>query len=108
MINKKVVKRDGQIVNFDTTKIENAILKAMRYGSGILDVDIAKLISLEAKDILAHENESHVNIEDIEKFVFERLIHHGHEHTARAYEGYRSVQAFKRENKTNTARFDCR
>lgn len=101
MINKKVVKRDGQIVNFDTTKIENAILKAMRYGSGILDVDIAKLISLEAKDILTHGNESHVSIGDIEKFVFERLIHHGHEHTARAYEGYRSVQAFKRENKSN-------
>ena len=30
-----IIKRDGSIAEFDKTKIENAILKAMKYGSGI-------------------------------------------------------------------------
>ena len=30
-----IIKRDGSIVAFNKAKIENAILKAMKYGSGI-------------------------------------------------------------------------
>ena len=33
-----VIKRDGRQVQFDSSKIEIAILKAMRYGSGIVNV----------------------------------------------------------------------
>ena len=31
----KVIKRDGSLVEFDKNKIENAIIKAMKRGSGI-------------------------------------------------------------------------
>ena len=37
----KVIKRDGQKVDFDASKIENAILKAMKCGSGIVDTKCA-------------------------------------------------------------------
>lgn len=93
-----VIKRDGNLSPFDNTKIEQAIMKAMKYGSGIISEPTAKLIALEATNKFG--NELTVSIKDIEEFVFERLVHHGHEMTARAYEGYRAVQAFKREINT--------
>ena len=37
----EVIKRDGSKVAFDGSKIENAILKAMRYGGGIVKPEIA-------------------------------------------------------------------
>ena len=43
--NMEVIKRDGSKVAFDGSKIENAILKAMRYGSGIVKPEIASKIS---------------------------------------------------------------
>ncbi|MGL6105040.1 ATP cone domain-containing protein [Romboutsia sp.] len=33
----KIIKRDGKPVEFNKDKIENAILKAMKYGSGIYE-----------------------------------------------------------------------
>ena len=39
-----VIKRDGRQVQFDASKIEIAILKAMRYGSGIVNEELAKKI----------------------------------------------------------------
>ena len=45
-----IIKRDGKVAKFDKYKIENAILKAMKYGSGVYIPIIAKEI---AKDIEA-------------------------------------------------------
>lgn len=98
MINKKVVKRDGQIVNFDTTKIENAILKAMRYGSGMVDKVLAEVIAKEIESNVS--NGSKISISQIETLVYYKLIENGHKLTAKAYEGYRSIQQFKRETNT--------
>ncbi len=42
----KVIKRDGSTVPFDRTKIEVAILKAMKNGSGIYIPEIASNISM--------------------------------------------------------------
>ena len=50
--NLSIIKRDGSKAEFDKLKIENAILKAMKYGSGVLEEDIAKNIADEIeKDI---------------------------------------------------------
>ena len=92
-----VIKRDGRKVIFEKEKIYNPILKAMKYGSGIVEKEIAEAICNEAEDKFCEKN---VAIGEIERFVFERLVFHNQEHTARAYEGYRSVQAFKREVNT--------
>ena len=50
-----VVKRDGHIVTFNKEKISTAILKAMKYGSGIekekIASDIANEIENELQDI---------------------------------------------------------
>ena len=47
--NMEVIKRDGSKVAFDGSKIENAILKAMRYGSGIVKPEIASKIYMKLK-----------------------------------------------------------
>ena len=45
--NLNIIKRDGSIVKFNKCKIEDAILKAMKYGSGIYEEEIAKKIADE-------------------------------------------------------------
>ena len=45
-----VRKRDGRLVPFDKEKIYNAILKAMKYGSGIVKEKIALNIATEIED----------------------------------------------------------
>ncbi len=95
----EIIKRDGTVVGFDQTKIEAAILKAMKYGSGIVDEAVAEKIAHEIKEICAKLG-GKPTIFQIETYVYLKLIENGHELTARAYEGYRSIQAFKREINT--------
>ena len=95
----QVIKRDGNMVLFDETKIYEAILKAMKYGSGIIDEQVAKKIAEEIRVIVSKFPTS-PTIFQIETYVSLKLIENGHEHTARAYEGYRAIQAFKRETNT--------
>lgn len=95
-----VVKRDCTIAPFDVNKIYGAIMKAMKHGSGIVKEEIAKDI---ANDIFEeYRNEEEVDISDIENSVFEKLIDKGQTLTAKAYEGYRRVREFQRENDNTT------
>nr|WP_307992607.1 anaerobic ribonucleoside-triphosphate reductase [uncultured Niameybacter sp.] len=95
----RVIKRDGQEVLFDETKIYNAIMKAMKYGSGIVDEAVAKKIATEIKDFYA-KSQVKPTIFQIETYVYLKLIENGHELTAKSYESYRAIQAFKRETNT--------
>nr|WP_024622604.1 anaerobic ribonucleoside-triphosphate reductase [Clostridioides mangenotii] len=91
----KVIKRDGSSIPFNKNKIENAIILAMKNGSGIHMPQIAKAIAQEAEDNFS-KMES-VSISQIEGFVFDRLNAHGQSLTARMYEGYRAVREFQRK-----------
>ena len=95
----EVIKRDGSIVEFNKHKIREAILKAMKHGSGIYLPDIAKLIANDAENYFNDENET-PTIYKIESYVYERLVHYGQSITAKSYEGYRAVQSFKRNINT--------
>ena len=97
-----LIKRNGQTVPFNKTKIKQAIVKAMRNGSGIYLPDIARLIANDAEKYFEKKDET-PTISQVEKYVYQRLIHYGQDLTARAYEEFRAVQAFKRE--TNTTDF---
>ena len=95
----KVIKRDGNIVDFDKNKIRSAICKAMRRGSGEIDSKVSNGIS---DDIYDYFNENNITprICDIEQMVYDKLIEYGCQLTAKYYEGYRAVQAYKRERNT--------
>ena len=96
---REVIKRDGSHVAFDESKIYQAILKAMKYGSGIIDKEVAKKIAHDINLTFEHQQIT-PTIFQIETYVYLKLIENGHELTAKAYEGYRAIQQFKRETNT--------
>ena len=95
----QVVKRDCTLVDFDKNKIYNAIIKAMKNDSGVLEEQVAMDIANEIEKEYSGEDE--ISISDIESMVYDKLINKGQRLTAKAYEGYRSIREFQRE-KENT------
>ena len=71
----------------------------MKYGSGVLEEDIAKNIADEIEKIYLQGSPS-PTVSKVEELVYKELIDHKQELTAKAYEGYRAVQSFKREVNT--------
>ena len=67
----KVIKRDGKTVEFDKKKIKEAVIKAMKNGSGIYLPDIAKLIANDAQKHIQCLDET-PTIYMIETFVYDR------------------------------------
>ncbi|MBP3914520.1 MAG: hypothetical protein J6D41_00830 [Clostridium sp.] len=96
----KVIKRDGSLVDFDKSKITSAILKAMRYGSGIVKQEIALLITNECDIMFNVKAVENPTVKQIEDYVYHALVEYGQKETAKAYEGYRAVQEFKRNINT--------
>lgn len=96
----KVIRRNCTEDEFKKEKISNAILKAMTNGSGIVKPkiaeDIANEIYEETKDI------EEVSISEIETMVYDKLITKKQRLTAKAYEGYRSIREFQRDNANTT------
>lgn len=94
-----VVKRDCTEVEFNKQKIYNAIMKAMPFGEGEKPT-IAQKIADEIEEELSNQEE--IEIYDIEKMVFDKLISHRQRNTARAYEGYRKVKEIQRYIQNST------
>ena len=92
----EVIKRNGQQVPFDSSKIYNAIMKAMKNGSGIIKPIIAKHISEEIELEFLATTRNKIQISEIETAVFNKLIEKKQKITAKAYESYRAIQEFKR------------
>ena len=96
----KVIKRDCTEVDFQKDKISNAILKAMKNGSGIVKPKIAEDIANEIYEECKGKEE--ISISDIESMVYDKLISKKQRLTAKAYEGYRSIREFQRDNANTT------
>ncbi|MEG1781984.1 MAG: anaerobic ribonucleoside-triphosphate reductase [Oscillospiraceae bacterium] len=90
-----VIKRNGNQVEFDGVKIEQAILKAMKYGSGTVDEELAKRISEGFCD-----DKLIVSIKEIEDYVYKALVDAGDKLTAKCYEAYRAVREYQRQKNT--------
>lgn len=89
---KTVEKRDGSIVEFNKNKIYDAIMKAMKYGSGVINKEIA----MDIASRIANTNKKQLAIREIENLVYFMLTELEQEFTAKAYEEYRAKQEFKR------------
>lgn len=94
-----VIKRDGEKVPFESKKITLAIEKAMRSSSGIYEPGQAEQIAFEIEDF-ATTLKKDLTIYEIEDQVYYKLLKHNNPATARAYENYKAVQAFKRRENT--------
>lgn len=95
-----VIKRDGSIEIFDKEKIYNAILKAMKSGSGTVKDKIAHTIADEIEEECNLTPDKTFTISEIESRVFDKLISKKQRLTAKAYEGYRAVRENQRRQNT--------
>lgn len=95
----KIIKRDGTKAIFKKEKIEIAILKAMKKGSGIVKEDIAKLIASKCENDFENVK-IEPTVKMVEDYVYNKLIDLNEVSTAKSYESYRAVQEYKR--KVNT------
>lgn len=93
----EIIKRNGDRVQFKKEKIVNAIYKAMEYGSGIVKMSVAENIADEIENVYIKTKKT-PSVYDVERMVFLKLIEKGEELTAQAYEGYRAIQEYRREN----------
>ena len=92
-----VLKRDCTTVPFDKNKIYNAILKAMKNGSGIVKPRIAENIANEIEEEVKDLDE--ISIYDIEEKVISKLKTKKQKLTADAYYNYKTLQKIRRETK---------
>lgn len=74
----------------------------MKNGSGIVKPKIAEDIANEIYD--ENKNKEEISISEIEEIVYDKLITKKQRLTAKAYEGYRSIREFQRENENTIDR----
>lgn len=96
----QVIKRDGQITEFQDTKIIRAIELAMNSPQGYFVPGQAQRIARMIRTRNESSGKQTLSVYQIEDLVYYALVEAGNPQTARAYEGYKSVQAYKR--RTNT------
>jgi len=92
-------KRDGRIVEFDPTKITNAIHKAIMAVKGE-DGDLAAKLSAQVVAIVEEEFKDKIpSVEDVQNIVERVLIKNGYDAVAKAYILYRQKRTELREQK---------
>ena len=100
LISMKVVKRNGELVNFDETRIKNAIKKAVIATQRLLSdgaiEDIAAGISREVESRFV---DFFPNVENIQDIVEKHLVQKGHYEIAKAYILYRAKKQQERDEK---------
>ena len=98
----KVVKRNGDVVDFNERKIENAVLKAFEevYPNGTANIDSTELTLRLVNERLAEhsKNETSISVEDIQDIV-EQVLMGVDVKVAKAYITYRYKRALARNLK---------
>ncbi len=101
----KIIKRNGKTETFQKQKIVNAILKAMNSPSGVYIKGQAEKIAnnIEQDAIRAYEKrpQNIPTVQQIETAVFYQLAAEQNTATAKAYEAYRSIHEYKRQENTS-------
>ncbi|MCD6505714.1 ribonucleoside triphosphate reductase [Candidatus Poribacteria bacterium] len=87
---EKIIKRDGRVVNFDISRIANAIFKAARAVGGE-DYDLACHLARQVVSILEEKLKPGEipTVEQVQDVVEKVLVENGHYKTAKAYILYR-------------------
>jgi ribonucleoside-diphosphate reductase alpha chain len=87
----RVVKRSGEVVDFDVDRIRNAVLKAVHATGRQLEVDdLEKLVDAIRGDIASRFGEFYPNVENIQDVVEKHLVLAGHYEIAKSYILYRA------------------
>jgi ribonucleoside-triphosphate reductase len=92
----KVRKRNGAIIDFDVSKIESALKKAIEAVGGTDFRDVASLAKKVSKEVEKKVGKEIPNIEMIQDTVEQILVKEGHDTVAKAYIIYRQKRAESR------------
>jgi len=94
---EKIVKRDGRIQDFDSSKIYQAIAKA-GYATGEFGEDVAKKLAIRVLNLASQTIKNRFpTVEEIQDIVEEVLISSPYKKTAKAYIIYRDQHRMIRE-----------
>lgn len=99
----KVIKRDGRLVNFDTTKIYSALLKASMKVTRMSPLIEAKLEAISER-VIAEINErfpTNIKIYEIQNIVEHELLAANEYAIAKEYINYRTQRDFARSQATD-------
>ena len=97
----KITKRDGRIVDFDPSKIENAIRKAnnsVSSESQIPEENIGYIVNNVVNICVAHPD--HITVEEIQDAVENEIMLHGYCEVAKSYITYRYTHNLIRQKNT--------
>src|SRR5881628_3601139 len=96
----KIRKRDGRIVNFESSKISNAIYKALA-ATGKPDYPLAERLDTKVVQKMVQQSEKTgvPSVEDVQDMVESILIEEGLSETAKAYILYRHERRKLRDEK---------
>src|SRR5919202_1514404 len=95
----KIRKRDGRVVNFEQSKIANAIYKAL-IATSKSDYPIAERLAAKVVQKMVQQNEKTIpSVEDVQDMVESILIEEGLSETAKAYILYRHERRKLRDEK---------
>ncbi len=109
MLRTRVVKRTGEIANFDEERIRTAILKAMAAtGEGLQPVTIDGIVGDIAAEIERRFADFFPNVENIQDLVEKHLVLGGHYEIAKAYILYREERRKVRDQARRRAIEDAR
>ncbi len=95
----KIQKRNGAIVDFDLTKIERAIEKAIHAIGKTKDIHAHTLTKHVLTQLEEHYADTIPTVEDIQDVVEKVLIAHNYPELAKAYIQYRTKRAESRSDK---------
>jgi ribonucleoside-diphosphate reductase alpha chain len=93
-----VIKRDGRREPFDGSRIEKAVLAAMR-GAGQIDVEAASSVRQEVWEIISRKGLEEVHVEEIQDLVELSLMRLGLYDVAKSYILYRKRREAERLEK---------
>ena len=94
---KRVVKRDGRVVDFNIQKIVDAILKAMAASEQGEDIILAAQIA----DKISKAEKEEMSVEEIQDCVEMELMNSPRKETAKKYIAYRNQRSLARNAKSN-------
>ena len=94
---KRVIKRDGRIVEFNNQKIVAAILKAMAVTEQGEDIILAAQIA----DKISKSAKAEMSVEEIQDCVEMELMNSPRKETAKRYIAYRNQRSLARNAKSN-------
>ncbi len=99
---EKIIKRDGEVHEFNPTKIVNAIQKAGK-STGEFGEEIAQRLTTKVLSILQNVvSDNEPTVEDIQDIVEEVLLNSPYRKTAKAFIVYREQHAKLREMTSNS------